>query len=55
MGYKEERKILFHASFAEAEKNRLSTLRRILTEEGRHLELIEYRRLHIVGWLVTTG
>ena len=26
MGYKVDRKILFHASFAEAEKNRLSTL-----------------------------
>ena len=34
MGYKEDRKILFHASFTEAEKNRLSTLRRNLTEEG---------------------
>ena len=34
MGYKEDRKILFHASFTEAEKNRLSILHRNLTEEG---------------------
>ena len=34
MGYKEDRKILLKAGFTEAEKNRLSTLRSNLTEEG---------------------
>ena len=58
MGYKEDRKILRKAGFTEVEKNRLSIfsiLRSNLTEEGRYQELIEYRRLHFVRWLVTTG
>ena len=55
MGYKEDRKILLQAGFTEVEKNRLSLLRRNLTEEGRYQELIEYRRLQFVRWLVTTG
>jgi len=55
MGYKEDRKILLKAGFTEVEKNRLSTLRRNLAEEGRYQELIEYRRLQFVRWLVTTG
>ena len=55
MGYKEDRKILLKAGFTEVEKHRLSTLRRNLTEEGRYQELIEYRRLQFVRWLVTTG
>ena len=55
MGYKEDRKILRKAGFTEADKNRLGTLRRNLTEESKYQELIEYRRLQFVRWLVTTG
>lgn len=55
MGYKEDRQILLKAGFTEAEKNRLSLLRRNLTEEGRYRELLEYRRLQCARWLVTTG
>jgi hypothetical protein len=55
MGSKEDRTILLKAGFTEAEKNRLNALRRNLTEEGRYQELIEYRRLQFVRWLVTTG
>jgi hypothetical protein len=55
MGYIEDRKILLKADFTEAEKFRLSILRRNLAEEGRYQELIEYRRLQFVRWLVTTG
>ncbi len=55
MGYKEDRKILLKAGFTEVEKNRLSTLRRNLAEEGRYQELIEYRRLQFVRWLVSTS
>ena len=55
MGYKEDRSVLLKAGFTEVEKQRLSTLRRNLSEEGRNQELIEYRRLQFVRWLVTTG
>jgi hypothetical protein len=55
MGYKEDREILRKAAFTEAEKNRLRKLRRNLAEEGRYQELIEYRRLQFVRWLVATG
>ena len=55
MGYKEDRSVLLKAGFTEVEKRRLSTLRRNLSEEGRNQELIEYRRLQFVRWLVTTG
>ena len=55
MGYKEDRTILLKAGFTEAEKKRLRLLRSNLTEEGRYQELIEYRRLQCVRWLVTTG
>jgi hypothetical protein len=55
MGYKEDRKILLKAGFTESEKNHFSILRRNLTEEGRYQEVIEYRRLQFVRWLVTTG
>ena len=53
--FKEDRKNLLKAGFTEAEKNRLNTLRRNLTEDGRYQELIEFRRLQFVRWLVTTG
>ena len=55
MSYKEDRSVLLKAGFTEGEKRRLSTLRRNLSEEGRNQELIEYRRLQFVRWLVTTG
>jgi hypothetical protein len=55
MDYKEDRTILLKAGFTEAEKKRLSTLRSNLTEEGSYQELIEYRRLQFVRWLVTIG
>jgi hypothetical protein len=55
MGYKEDRTNLLKAGFTAEEKKRLSTLRSNLTEEGRYQELIEYRRLQFVRWLVTTG
>jgi hypothetical protein len=55
MGYKEDREILRKAAFTEAEKHRLSTLRRNVAEEGRYEELVELRRLQFVRWLVATG
>jgi hypothetical protein len=55
MGYKEDREILRKAGFSEAEMNRLSTLRRNLAEEARYQELIDYRRLQFIRWLVNTG
>jgi len=55
MGYKEDREILQKASFSEAEMNRLSKLRRNLAENGKYQELIDYRRLQFVRWLVHTG
>jgi len=33
---------------------RLSKLRRNTAEEGRYMELVDYRRLQFVRWLVTT-
>ena len=55
MGHKEDREILRKAGFTEAQMNRLSKLRRNLAEEGKYQELIDYRRLQFVRWLVTTG
>jgi hypothetical protein len=55
MGYKEDREILRKAAFTEAEKNRLSKLRRNLAEKGSYEELVELRRLQFVRWLVATG
>jgi hypothetical protein len=55
MGYKEDREILRRAGFTEAEMNRLSKLRRNLAESGKYQELIDYRRLQFVRWLVHTG
>ena len=55
MGYKEGCEILRKAAFIEAEKHRLSKLRRDLAEEGRYQELVELRRLQFVRWLVATG
>ena len=55
MGYKEDREILQKASFSEAEMNRLSKLRRNLAENGKYQELVDYRRLQFVRWLVHTG
>ena len=55
MGHKEDLEILRKAGFTEAQINRISKLRRNLAEEGKYEELIEYRRLQFVRWLVTTG
>jgi hypothetical protein len=55
MGYKENRDILRKAGFTEAEMNRLSTLRRNFAEVGKYQELVDYRRLQFVRWLVNTG
>ena len=55
MGHKEDREILRTAGLTEAQMNRLSKLRRNLAEEGKYQELIDYRRLQFVRWLVTTG
>lgn len=55
MGYKEDREILRKAGFTEAEMHRLSKLRRNLAENGKYQELVDYRRLQFVRWLVHTG
>ncbi len=55
MGHKEDREILRKAGLTEAQMNRLSKLRRNLAEEGQYQELIDYRRLQFVRWLVATG
>jgi hypothetical protein len=55
MGYKEDREILLKAGFTEAEMNRLSKLRRNLAEDGKYQDLVDYRRLQFVRWLVNTG
>jgi len=55
MGQKEDREILRKAELTEAQMNRLSKLRRNLAEEGKNQELIDYRRLQFIRWLVTTG
>lgn len=55
MGHKEDLELLRKAGFAEVQINRLSKLRRNPAEEGKYQELIEYRRLQFVRWLVTTG
>ena len=55
MGQKEDREILRKAELTETQMNRLSKLRRNLAEEGKYQELIDYRRLQFIRWLVTTG
>ena len=55
MGHKEDREILRKVGITEAQINRLSILRRNLAEDGKYQELIDYRRLQFVGWLVSTG
>ena len=55
MGHKEDQEILRKTGLTEAQMNRLSKLRRNLAEEGKYQELIDYRRLQFVRWLVTTG
>ena len=55
MGHKEDREMLRKAGITEAEINRLSKLRRNLAEEGKYQELVDYRRLQFVRWLVTKG
>jgi hypothetical protein len=55
MGHKEDREILRKAGITEAEINRLSKLRRNLSEKRKYQELIDYRRLQFARWLVTTG
>ncbi len=55
MGHKEDREILRRAGLTEAQMNRLSKLRRNLAEEGKYQELIDFRRLQFVRWLVTKG
>jgi len=55
MDHKKDLEILRKAGFTEAQMNRLRKLRRNLAEEGKYQELIDYRRLQFVRWLVTTG
>ena len=55
MGHKDDREMLRKAGITEAEIDRLSKLRRNLAEEGKYQELIDYRRLQFVRWLVSTG
>jgi hypothetical protein len=55
MGHKEDRENLRKAGITDAQMNRLSKLRRNLAEEGKYQELIDYRRLQFVRWLVSTG
>ncbi len=55
MGYKEDQEMLRKVGFTKAEINRLSTLRRNLVEECKYIELVNYRRLLFVRWLVMTG
>ena len=55
MGYKEDQEMLRKVGFTKAEINRLSTLRRNLAEECKYIELVNYRRLLFVRWLVMTG
>ena len=55
MSYKEDIQILREAGFPEAEIRRLSELRRTLAEECKYMELVDYRRLQFVRWLVATG
>jgi hypothetical protein len=55
MGYKEDREILRKAGCTKAEMRRLSKLRRNLSEEGKYMQLVDYRRLQFARWMVTTG
>ena len=55
MDHKKDREILRKVGITEAQINRLSKLRTNLAEEGKYQELIDYRRLQFVRWLVSTG
>jgi len=55
MDHKKDREILRKVGITEAQMNRLSKLRTNLAEEGKYQELIDYRRLQFVRWLVSTG
>ena len=55
MDHKKDREILRKVGIREAQINRLSKLRTNLAEEGKYQELIDYRRLQFVRWLVSTG
>ena len=57
MRHKVDLEILRKAGFTEEQIYYLSKLRRNLTEEGKHLELIDidYRRLQFARWLVISG
>ncbi len=53
--YTEDHDMLQKVGFTEVEVHRLSELRRNLAAERKHLNLVEYRRLRFVRWLVQTG
>lgn len=55
MSHKEDREMLRKVGITDAQMNRLSKLRRNLAEDGKYQELIDYRRLQFVRWLVSTG
>ena len=55
MGHKEDREMMRKAGITEDQIIRLIKLRRNLAEEGKYQELIDYRRLEFVRWLVSTG
>ena len=52
--YKDDCEILHKAGFTEVKMTRLSKLPRNTAEEGRYMELVDYRRLQFIRWLVTT-
>jgi hypothetical protein len=55
MRYTVDRDMLQRVGFTEVEVRRLSELRRNLAAERKHLNLVEYRRLLFVRWLVQAG
>ena len=55
MDYKEDRQILRKAGFSAAEMEKISQLRRYYVEEGKLLELADYRHLQFIRWLVANG
>jgi hypothetical protein len=55
MDRKEDREMLRKVGFAEAEMNRLSTLRRDHNERERLQAIADHRRLEFVRWLVSVG
>ena len=55
MGHKEDLEMLRKSGLTEAQIHHLSNLRRNLAEEGKCQELIDYRRLQFVRWLVSKG